>query len=187
MADALIKRLEAVAERLEKSTSKLGAAGGDEEKSRATEDYDIVYSTAIQPFIDTCNQLGAVSKIVCRTIPMTSSHDDSCLIYADWPQGTATETSFKALRKIIQAAGACKKPSDADLMEAAGPIVKVVGDAQNVDNRSSIVNHEKAFAEFIQLMNWLFQSSPGMINNSCMLCAHPVGARCVASALLIVL
>jgi adenylyl cyclase-associated protein len=141
MSDALLARLEAVATRLENATARHfgGGSGDDDEKaSPMVIAYNAVYDDSVAPFIATCRTIGGGVESL----------------------GDRTEVSFKHLGVVMQAASKCKKPSQGDLMNFIKPIVDVVTASQDVDNRSPNVHHEKAYAEIIQLMNWLLMPGP---------------------------
>jgi len=127
--------IDALVSRLEAAVAKLGGAAQSGETPVTVTEYDRFYSNSVQPFLD------VVSKI-------------------DQKQATATETSFKHTRVVIECAAQCKKPGDADLMAVLGPIPGVIADAQKVNNRSAIFNFEKAFEEMIQCLNWLMSPNP---------------------------
>jgi adenylyl cyclase-associated protein len=137
MADVIQKLSEVVA-RLEKVASRLEGGGTSDEKvAREVSEYNDYYQNFIVPFVATCNHFDGLKAM-----------------------GDATQSSFSFLRVVIEAQSKCKKPSDADLMKFVDPIVKVVNEAQKTDNRSPFFNHQKAYAETIQLMNWIFLPGP---------------------------
>jgi len=142
MSADVLKRLEAVAARLESYAAGLKPRGGGGDSkggddSAAVSAYDEYYSTYVQPFIDNLRKVKETTTI------------------ADW-----TEQAFKHQRTVIAAAGACKKPSNDALMKFVGPIAEVIGTADSkVDNRSPFFNQQKAFAEGIQALQWIVTPS----------------------------
>jgi len=121
--------------RLEAAVAKLGGAAQAGEAALTVTEYDRFYSASVQPFLDVCGKI-------------------------DKKMATATETSFKHTRVVIECASQCKKPSDTDIMAVLGPIPGIIGDAQKVNNKSPIFNFEKAFEELIQCLNWLMTPNP---------------------------
>lgn len=72
-------------------------------------------------------------------------------------QGEMTEKAFKHLGVLMKATVECKKPSQEELQKFIAPISEVVADAEKMkDNRSEMFNHQSAFSEAIQCMNWVF-------------------------------
>jgi len=142
MSEALVQRLASVVARLEAYASKVtGGGGGSDskgggEESRASAAYSEYYSSVVQPFIDACRKQKETSTI------------------GDW-----TETAFKRQGELIKAAGQCKKPSQADLLNFVKPISDIMGTADGkVDNRSPWFNHQKAFAEGVVALGWVANS-----------------------------
>lgn len=140
MEASLIARLEAAVNRLERIGGGGGAAGAHAEEHKlpaSVAAYDVFFQAHVQPLVDTCSKLEAAHQI-----------------------GKDLESCFRFHREIFLAAAECKKPSQAELMKFVDPIVQVVSKAQSCDNRSPFFSHLKAFAEFIQCMNWLFMPGP---------------------------
>jgi len=133
----VVQQLAAVVARLEKVATRLEGGSSEEKAAREVNEYNEYFQTYIVPFLATCNHFDGLKSV-----------------------GTATETSFNFLRLVIEAQSKCKKPSDADLMKFVDPIVQAVNGAQKTDNRSPFFHHQKAFAETIQLMNWIFLPGP---------------------------
>ena len=77
------------------------------------------------------------------------------------PQASRAETAFTEVGKVVDAASQCSKPSQADYEKFLKPIIEVVTVSQKTDNRSPLFNHQQAFAEFIQSMNFLMVPTPG--------------------------
>lgn len=129
--DAIVARLEGLVARI------AGGADDGEGTPVAVSEYDAFYTASVQPFVDACGKFEETKKL------------------GDW-----TETSFKHTRTIIEASTQCKKPADDKMMGFLGPIVTVITDAQNQDNRSPFFPQQKSFGEAIQCLNFLLADGP---------------------------
>jgi adenylyl cyclase-associated protein len=129
--------MEQVVNRLEAAVARVTGGGGvgDGEFPVTVSEYDALYAASILPFIAACNATSSTAKL-----------------------GAWAETAFKHTRNVIEAATQCKKP--ADMMAFLGPIVTVITEASNVDNRSATFPQDKAFAEMITCLNWLIADGP---------------------------
>lgn len=147
MADAaLLHRLESVVAQLERVAGKLGGASGASGHGAHAEEkvvppqvlaYDDLTDRVYKPFYETCKRLDGLHAI-----------------------GDQANTALSHLRKVIDASLQCKKPSDSDLMKFLEPTANSVNAAQNCDNRSAFFNHQKAFSEAVQLVNWVVLPGP---------------------------
>jgi len=130
MTDALITRIELAAAKITGITSEGGAPP-------SVSAYNAFYAGSVQPFVDVANKNADTKNL-----------------------GAMTEAAFKHVAVVIEAATACKKPSDADFMSFVGPIAKVLGDCGNCDNRSAFFNHQKGFEAAAASLNWIMVPGP---------------------------
>lgn len=129
--------MEQIVARLESAAARLGGGGGggDSDVPVTVTEYDSFYKAHVQPFVD----------VAAKIEPKIA---------------TATETSFKHVRTVIECASQCKKPSDADLIALLGPIPQVIQTAQSTRYPANLTNFGKAFEELIQCHNWLMSPGP---------------------------
>lgn len=125
--DQLLSKLEAVTLKIA-----AGAAVAEGEMSPAVQAWFDFYSASVQPFIDACNKVEGTKKL-----------------------GTWTETSFKHIGKVLQASQDCAKPDQAKFLKFLDPVVKIINDSGNCDNRSPSFPQEKAYNEIIQSLSWV--------------------------------
>lgn len=142
MSEALLKRLDAVASRLESYASGLGGSsssggGGGGGGSEGSAAFDAFVNTHVTAFVDAAAKQKETQQI------------------SDW-----SNTAFRRLGELIAATSSSKKPSDADLYKFLDPVVQILTKSQNSDNRSDYFPHQKAFAEAAQALNWISQSPP---------------------------
>jgi len=95
-------------------------------------EYAAFFKTSVQPFIDSCNKLEGTKRL-----------------------GAFVQTAFNHLGVVIKASTVCSKPSNDDLMKFLGPIVKVIEDAEKRNVKSAFYNHETAFYEGVQALNFV--------------------------------
>jgi len=135
MSDALLTRLEAVVNRLEKHAKKVGAPGAaaddEEEVAEQILAWGEYMKTHVQPFLDVCAKYDEMKKI-----------------------GTDMEKALTQTGVVIAASVDCKKPAQNDMMKFLGPIVEVISGSQN-PKRGKGFDMEKSFGECIQCLNWL--------------------------------
>lgn len=126
--------MDQLASRLESVTFKIcgGGGGGDGELPISVVEWNQFYKDSVQPFIDSCNCFEETKKIAA-----------------------ATETAMKHTAVVLEAATQCAKPDQGAFVKFLDPIVQVISNAQNCDNRSDAFPQEKSFAEAIQCLNWL--------------------------------
>jgi len=141
MSTDAIARLEAVAARLEAYAAKLGAGSGSSSESKghpALGAYDDWTAGPVAAFEKAANDL-KLSTI-----------------------GSLAKTGVTEVRRIIDAAFHCKKPTD---KKAYTAIFKVVTDADKHVGRKDEPNfaHQKAFAEAIGALNWVDASGPAVV------------------------
>jgi adenylyl cyclase-associated protein len=154
MASAdVIKRLEAVAAKLEAYANNLPAAGSssggarsrESKESPAVSGFAAYYAAAVQPFIDTVKAVKETAYI------------------AD-----IVEKAFKHTGVFIEAATKCKKPAQAELMKFLGPVPTALADAEKkVDNRSAFMPQQKSVAEGLNALNFLVMpgTAKDIVNN----------------------
>jgi hypothetical protein len=125
-------RLEAVAASLEALAAKKAGGGGSGDEAASVSEYAQFYKTSVQPFIDSCNKMEGTKRL-----------------------GAFAQTAFTHLGVVIKASTMCSKPSQADFMKFLGPIVKVIEDAEKRNIKSPTYNHETAFYEGAQGINFV--------------------------------
>eukprot|EP00457_Paulinella_chromatophora_P007181 gb/GEZN01007202.1/.p1 GENE.gb/GEZN01007202.1/~~gb/GEZN01007202.1/.p1 ORF type:complete len:424 (-),score=96.37 gb/GEZN01007202.1/:177-1448(-) len=133
MSEAIVARLEAVVNKLDKSGG--GDDGGPPPSLAA---YNDVYTNNVQPFLEVCGKFPELKAV-----------------------GDRAKSAFEFVKTVLEAASVCDKPSDEDFIKFLAPIVKAITDSSNPDNRSKFFNHEKAFSEIIQSLSWLMNPGPG--------------------------
>ena len=79
---------------------------------------------------------------------------EGCKNIVEW-----VSSSFANAGETIAAAAECKKPSDAEFIALLQPCVKVI-EASSNPARGDFFNHEKAFGEAVQGLNWLMAPGP---------------------------
>jgi len=129
MTDAVLKRLEAVAAKLEAYAGSVAsgapaASAGSSGSGAKVAAYDEWYAANAQPFIEAANAV-------------------------DGTQGVAksAEEGLKFVRTVLLAAEQSKKPSQSDFAAFLAPLAKVMEKGGNPDNRSPSFNQQKAWAE----------------------------------------
>lgn len=111
------------------------SSGGDGEgDAPCVTGYNDFYSSAVQPFIDSCNALEGTKRL-----------------------GAWAEASFKHCGEIIKATTTSKKPTPEAFMKFLGPIATSINAvmALNPAKSSDWFNHETSFSEGLQSLNWL--------------------------------
>lgn len=137
----LISRLEQVTSRLETlkvggGSSSSGASNSAASVAPQVAAYDNYVSEYLQPFLNTCDKIGA---------PLDKAK-------------AIIQTGFAEVRALIDRASKSKKPSDEELAPALAPISKVMNDLQNLrmDNRQSpFFNHLYAIDEGMKCLAWV--------------------------------
>lgn len=126
-------RLEGLCGALEAHIAK--TKGGDGDTPLCVSRYQEFYDESVVPFI-------SASEKVCKKV------------------GGYSEKAFKHLGVVIKATAECQKPEQEAFMKLLGPIVEVITESQNCD-RGDTFNHEKAFVEAIQALNFVcMEGSP---------------------------
>jgi hypothetical protein len=127
-AASLEARLEALCVAVEGLAKKKGG-GGD--VPAVIGEYAMFYKESVQPFIDSCNAVDAKRL------------------------GGMAEKAFQHLGVLIKATTVCAKPSPEDLMAFIGPIAQVVNEAGSRQPKSTTPNHDTAFSEAVQALNFV--------------------------------
>jgi len=125
-------RLGAVLASLEALAAKKAGGGGAGDLPACVSEYDLFYKSSVQPFIDSCNKIEGTKRLA-----------------------VLTQTAFTHLGVVIKASTVCSKPNGDDLMKFLGPIVKVIEDAEKRNIKSATYNHETAFYEGVQALNFV--------------------------------
>jgi len=124
-------RLGAVLASLEALAAKKSGGGAGDQPACVSE-YALFYKNSVQPFIDSCNKIEGTKRLAALA-----------------------QTAFTHLGVVIKASTLCSKPSNDDLIKFLGPIVKVIEDAEKRNVKSPTYNHETAFYEGAQALNFV--------------------------------
>lgn len=134
--NAIVKRLEVVADRLEKGGS-AGASGGDDAAS-ASDDAPI--ALAFDQFVK--------DKAAAFEAAASAAGADDIV---DATKFFMRQLRF--LRDILNATGKCKKPQDAEWMKFFGPVMEGNKESDSkCDNRSDFFHHRKAVNEALGII-----------------------------------
>jgi len=131
---SLVKRLEAVASKLEATASGAGAApveAGEEVKA-----YDDYYAASVEPWLKLSRQIGGDL--------------DGCT--------DLVEQAFAEVRKVIDVASKSKKPDNetyGKLLQPLVAVIKKVGDYCFKFNRGPMGNHLRGLSDGIKLVQWV--------------------------------
>jgi hypothetical protein len=130
-------RLAALADKVEKLSLKAGKSGSGEGKSDADEppsivDFDAILNGPVKDFVTNAKKIGGEVGAL----------------------GEISEQAFSKLRWYIVAATKCAKPTDEELQGKFADIATVLGQVKT-DNRSKAFNHQSAFQEHINIVQWV--------------------------------
>eukprot|EP00808_Paulinella_micropora_P016951 g76087.t1 len=132
MSEAVVARLEAVVNKLDKS-----GGGDDSGPPPAVAAYDEFYKASVTPFAEATEKIADLKVLADRT-----------------------KEAFSFIKTVLEAATVSAKPSDEDFLKFLGPVSKIIGDSSNPNNRSKTYFHEKAFAEIISSLSWVMTPGP---------------------------
>jgi adenylyl cyclase-associated protein len=137
--ESLIKRLEAVVERLEKLGVNVEGAKGSAASGGAPPQvgaYDEYVENNVAPFLAKCREIGGDLNGLADLV----------------------ENGFREVRKIVVLASKSKKPSDDDFGQIVQPLAQVLGQITEYKDKkrgSEFYNHAYAVAEGIQCLAWV--------------------------------
>jgi len=133
---ALVKRLEAVALKLESSAGGAGADGGAGPTAVSLADFDEIVNGPFKTFMDLSKRIG--SEVATM--------------------GDIVEAAFKAHRAYLEMATKAKKPSDGELPMLQKPMADKMAEIETFrekGRRCDYFNHLSAISESIPALGWI--------------------------------